>query len=96
MAWPPCAPSQAANHYSFPRLASQDAVLRFAIGVEDAAVAAYIDAIPRLNTAGLRAETASILATEAEHLAVLNGALAQRSAPTAFVTGLPAGQAVGA
>jgi rubrerythrin len=89
-------PNQAAGHYTFPRLPSQNAVLRFAIDLEDTAVAAYIDAIPRLNTADLRAETAAIVATEAEHLAVLSGALAQRSSPTAFVTGLPAGQAVGA
>jgi rubrerythrin len=89
-------PNQAAGHYSFPRLTTQNAVLRFAINLENTAVAAYVDAIPRLNTAGLRAETAAIVATEAEHLAVLNGALSQRSSPTAFVTGLPANQAVGA
>ena len=59
--------------------------------LENTAIAAYIDAIPRLNTADLRAEGAAIVGAEAEHLAVLNGALRQRSAPTAFVTGEAAG-----
>jgi rubrerythrin len=80
-------PNPADRNYRLPRFAGEDEVLRFAIGLENTAIAAYIDAVPRLNAAGLRAEVASILATEAEHLAVLNGALSERSAPTAFVTG---------
>jgi len=84
-------PNQAQRSYRFPRLATEDDALRFAMTLENTAIAAYIDAIPRLNTADLRAEGAAIVAAEAEHLAVLNGALRQRSAPTAFVTGEAAG-----
>ena len=80
-------PNVAQRSYSFPRLATQDQALRFAIRLENTAIAAYIDALPRLNTPGLRAEGAAIVASEAEHLAVLNGALRQRPVPAAFVTG---------
>jgi len=80
-------PNQAQRSYRFPRLATEDDALRFAMTLENTAIAAYIDAIPRLNTADLRAEGAAIVGAEAEHLAVLNGALRQRSAPVAFVTG---------
>jgi len=77
----------ARSSYDFPRLADQNAVLRFASRLENTAISAYIDAIPRLNDADLRASAASILANEAEHLAVLNSALGQRTAPEAFVSG---------
>jgi rubrerythrin len=73
--------------YSFPRLDSEQAVLRFASKLENTAISAYIDAIPRLNDPDLRAAGASIMANEAEHLAALNAALGGRTAPTAFVTG---------
>jgi rubrerythrin len=80
-------PNQALRDYGFPRLPTEDAALRFAMKLENTAIAAYIDALPRLNSADLRAEAAAIVAAEAEHLAVLNGALSERSVPTAFVTG---------
>jgi rubrerythrin len=80
-------PNGARSSYDFPRLSDQDAVLRFASRLENTAIAAYVDAIPRLNDANMRASAASILANEAEHLAVLNSALGERTAPTAFVTG---------
>jgi rubrerythrin len=73
--------------YSFPRLRTQREFLRFASFLENTAIAAYIDALPRLNNPDTRAAGASILATEAEHLAVLNSALGLRTAPTPFVTG---------
>ena len=77
----------ARSSYDFPRLADEKAVLRFASRLENAAIAAYIHAIPRLDNADLRASAASILANEAEHLAVLNSALGERTAPEAFVRG---------
>jgi rubrerythrin len=80
-------PNAARSSYNFPRLTDEKAVLRFASRLENTAISAYIDAIPRLNNADLRASAASILANEAEHLAVLNSALGERTAPSAFVTG---------
>ena len=80
-------PNQARTDYNFPRLTTEDAVLRFATQLENKAISNYVDAIPRLNTPALRTEIASIYASEAEHLAALNGQLKERSAPTAFVTG---------
>jgi len=80
-------PNEARSDYNFPRLTDEDAVLRFATQLENDTISNYIDALPRLNTPELRGQVASIFATEAEHLAVLNGALKERSAPTAFVTG---------
>jgi rubrerythrin len=81
------APNPAPSRYSFPRLSTQRDALRFASRLENAAIAAYVDALPRLNDPDMRAAGASIVATEAEHLAVLNQALGLRAAPQAFVTG---------
>lgn len=80
-------PNEARTDYSFPRLTTEDAVLRFATQLENKAISNYVDAIPRLDSPALRTEIASIYASEAEHLAVINGQLKERSAPTAFVTG---------
>jgi rubrerythrin len=80
-------PNAARSSYSFPRLRDEKAVLQFASRLENTAIAAYVDAIPRLNNPNMRAAAASILANEAEHLAVLNSALGERTAPVAFVTG---------
>jgi rubrerythrin len=80
-------PNPARSSYAFPRLRDETAVLRFASRLENTAIAAYIDALPRLNDPDMRAAGASILANEAEHLAVLNSALGLRTAPDAFVTG---------
>ena len=83
-------PDAARKRYAFPRLRTQEDVLRFATRLENTAIAAYIDAIPKLNDPDMRATTASIAATEAEHLAVLNQALGLRAAPAPFVTGTEA------
>jgi len=80
-------PDAAKRRYAFPRLRTENDVLRFGMQLENGMIGHYIDALPRLNTPALRAEVASIFAVEAEHLAFLNGALRERSAPTAFVTG---------
>jgi rubrerythrin len=80
-------PNAARDRYAFPRLRDEQQVLRFASQLENTAIAAYIDALPRLNDADMRATGAAILANEGEHLAVLNQALGERAAPDAFVTG---------
>jgi rubrerythrin len=80
-------PNRAKSDYEFPRLRSQDDVLRFAIELENTAIAAYIDALPKLGKGDLRATAASIIANEAEHVAVLLGALGEEQVPGAFVLG---------
>jgi hypothetical protein len=57
--------------------------------VADAAIAAYIAAIPRLSSGDLRATIATILADEAEHLSVLLGFQGRPQAPDALVSGDP-------
>ena len=80
-------PNRARSAYDFPRLRSQDDVLRFAIDFENTAIAAYIDALPKLGKGDLRATAAAIMANEAEHVSVLLGALGEEQVPDAFVNG---------
>jgi rubrerythrin len=76
----------------FPTLGSQKDVLRFAVDLENMAVEAYLDAIPRLSSAELRQTGAAIVSNEAEHISVLLGALNPgqplEQVPQAFVTGV--------
>jgi rubrerythrin len=81
------APNKAKTTYDFPALRSQPDVLKFAIEFENTAVAAYIDALPKLTQGDLRATAAAILTNEAEHISVLRGALGLAPVPAAFVTG---------
>jgi rubrerythrin len=71
----------------FPRLKNANDFLNFALDVENTAVAAYLDSMSALNTDPLRAEVASILTAEAEHMAVVNGLLGKPQVPNAFVDG---------
>lgn len=73
--------------YDFPTLRSQADVLNFAIDIENTAIAAYIDALPKLATPELRATAAAIITNEAQHVAVLLGALGKEPVPDAFVAG---------
>jgi rubrerythrin len=80
-------PNRAKSSYDFPTLRSQDDVLRFAVDLENTAVAAYIDALPKLSDGKLRATAAAIVTTEAEHISVLLDALGRPPVPSAFVVG---------
>ena len=80
-------PNRAKSAYDFPTLRSQEDVLRFAVDLENTAVAAYIDALPKLSDGQLRATVAAIVTTEAEHLSVLLDALGRPPVPGAFVVG---------
>jgi rubrerythrin len=80
-------PNRAKSAYDFPRQRSERDVLMFAIELENTAVAAYIDALPKLTKGDLRATVTGILTNEAQHMAVLRDALGQRPVPEAFVTG---------
>jgi rubrerythrin len=75
--------------YDFPLLRTQADVLRFTVDLENTAIAAYIDALPKLSASDLRATAASIITNEAEHLSVLLDALGRDPTPSAFVTGRP-------
>lgn len=68
-------------------LRNQADVLEFATNLENVAIAAYVDAIPKLSSGELRATAAQIVTNEAEHVSVLLGALGQDQVPEAFVTG---------
>jgi bacterioferritin (cytochrome b1) len=71
----------------FPKLGSQRDVLEFAVDLENMAVKAYLDAIPKLSSGELRQTGAAIVSNEAEHISVLLGALGMPQVPDAFVTG---------
>ena len=79
------APTTARDRYAVPPLPDDAAVLRFAMGVEQIAIAQYLDLIPKLSSQNLRGTFASILTVEAEHLAVLRGQARQEPVPVAFV-----------
>ena len=55
--------------------------------VEQAQIAAYLNAIPRLEPGVVKQQVASILANDAQHVAVVRAALGRPAIPSAFVTG---------
>ena len=55
--------------------------------VEQALITAYLDAIPRLRPGTVKQQVASILANDAQHVAVVRAALGRPAIPSAFVTG---------
>lgn len=73
--------------YDFPvdQLKSQADVLRFAAGLEQGAVSAYLGAVPAFENRDLARAAASILGDEAMHWAVLRQALGEAPVPAAFV-----------
>jgi len=80
-------PHKAKRGYDFPSLRTEEDVLKFAVDVENTAVAAYLDALPKLAKPELRATAAAIVTNEAEHISVLLGALGEDPVPEAFVVG---------
>ena len=84
---PNVARSTAEYAADFPPLRTRDQALEFLLDVESTAVAAYLDALPKVNTPVLRATVASALTAEAEHMAVVLGDLRRAQAPEPFVTG---------
>jgi rubrerythrin len=71
----------------FPKLGSRADALAFATDLENTAVAAYVDALGKINTDALRVRIGSILVVEAEHLAATRLRLHRPAVPRAFVTG---------
>jgi rubrerythrin len=80
-------PNEARKSYPFPDLQSEGDVLRFAHDLEQTAVAGYLDAIPKLSSAALRATAVQILTAEAEHISVLLDELGRPPVPSSFVKG---------
>jgi len=62
-------------------------VLQLLHALERAQVAAYLDAIPKLAPGAVRAAASSILASDAQHIAVIRSSLGLVAAPSPFVTG---------
>jgi bacterioferritin (cytochrome b1) len=81
-------PVSAKAQYSFPleKLKSQTDVLRFAAGLEQGAVSAYLGAVPLFADRALSQVAASILGDEAMHWAVLRQVLGESPVPSAFVS----------
>lgn len=81
-------PSEPLERYEFPvdSLKDQADVLRFAAGLEQGAVSAYLAAVPRFADRDLAKAAASILGDEAMHWAVLRQALGLDPVPAAFVS----------
>jgi hypothetical protein len=80
----PVSPKQ---KYDFPvdQLKSQNDVLRFAAGLEQGAVSAYLAAVPVFDNRDLAKAAASILGDEAMHWAILRQAVGENPVPAAFV-----------
>jgi rubrerythrin len=80
-------PVEAKSKYDFPvdKLKTQADVLRFAAGLEQGAVSAYLSAIPQFDNRDLAKAAGSILGDEAMHWAVLRNALGENPVPAAFV-----------
>ena len=81
-------PASAKAKYSFPveTLKNQLDVLRFAAGLEQGAVSAYLGAVPLFATRELSKAAASILGDEAMHWAVLRQVIGENPVPAAFVS----------
>jgi rubrerythrin len=56
-------PNRAKASYDFPELRSQNGALKFAVDLENTAIAAYIDALPKFSQGDLRATAAAIVTT---------------------------------
>jgi bacterioferritin (cytochrome b1) len=81
-------PVAAKAKYAFPveKLKTQNDVLRFAAGLEQGAISAYLGAVPLFTDKALSQVAASILGDEAMHWAVLRQVLGESPAvPSAFM-----------
>jgi hypothetical protein len=72
-----------------PRRAGESELAAWIIDLENAALAAYLDAHRRLRGGGLLAILTSIMANEGQHLAMLRLAMNREPVPRAFETGAP-------
>jgi len=80
-------PVKPAPSYDLGHPRTSDEVLALLHQVEQAQIAAYLAALPRLAPAVVKQSVASILANDAQHVTVVRAALGQPAVPSAFVTG---------
>jgi hypothetical protein len=80
-------PIKPSPSYPLGRPRSSDDVLRLLHAIENAQLSAYLNAVTRLEPGFVKSSVASILANDAQHVAVVRAALHQPAVPTAFVTG---------
>jgi hypothetical protein len=80
-------PNKPAPSYDLGHPRTSQEVLALLHRVESEQLAAYLAAVPQLEPAIVKRSVASILANDAQHLAVVRAALGQPAVPSAFVTG---------
>jgi hypothetical protein len=80
-------PIQPRTDYGLPRPGNAAEVLQLLHTLESGMITVYLDVIPRLAPGIVRASVASILANEAQHLAVVRSGQGLAPVPSAFVTG---------
>ena len=79
--------SKPLSAYRLSRPRTSAGMLSALLSLENAMIASYLAAIPELAPGKLRANTASILANEAQHVAVLRSVLGRQPVASALVTG---------
>ena len=80
-------PIKPAPSYDLGHPRNTEEVLMLLHRVEQAQIAGYLNAIPRLEPGMVKQQVCSILANDAQHVAVVRLALGQPAIPSAFVTG---------
>ncbi len=80
-------PIKPAPSYDLGHPRTSQEVLALLHRIESEQIAAYLAALPRLEPAFVKQSVASILANDAQHVAVVRAALGQPAVPTAFVSG---------
>ncbi len=80
-------PIKPASSYDLGHPRTSQEVLALLHRVEAAQITAYLAAVPRLSPSIVKRSVASILANEAQHVAVVRAALGQPAVPSAFVSG---------
>ena len=80
-------PNKPAPSYDLGHPRTSRDVLALLHRVESQQIAAYLDALPRLEPASVKQSVAAILSNDAQHLAVVRAALGQPAVASAFVTG---------
>ena len=80
-------PIKPASSYPLGHPRTSREVLQLLHTVENMQISAYLGAIGRLEPGSVKSSIASILANDAQHVAVVRAALHQPAVPSAFVTG---------
>jgi hypothetical protein len=80
-------PIKPAPNYALGHPRNSEEVLMLLHAVENAQIAGYLYAIQRLEPGVLKQQVVSILANDAQHVAVVRAALGRPAIPSAFVNG---------